>query len=53
VEGDTRVIEIFIEMGERMFPGFKYRWLGEEIRANLPKELDFKLEVQNILRCKE
>jgi predicted unusual protein kinase regulating ubiquinone biosynthesis (AarF/ABC1/UbiB family) len=46
-----RVIELFIGVGERLFPGFKYRWFAEEIRANLPKELNFKMEVQNQLRA--
>ena len=30
-----------------MFPEFKLGWLGEEIRENLPKELDFEQEISN------
>lgn len=47
MEGDIRLIEIFVDVAERIFPGFKYKWLAEELRVNLPKELDFQLEIKN------
>lgn len=51
--GDLRLIELFVDMGERLFKGFKYKWFAEEIRINLPKELDFRMEVDNLLRATE
>lgn len=29
------------------FPEFEFTWLGEEMRENLPKEMDFVHEAQN------
>ena len=42
MDGDIFLVEKFVDMGERIFEGFKYKWFGEELRVNLPKELDFK-----------
>lgn len=33
------------------FPDFDYQWLLDEIRENLPKELDFRTEAANAARC--
>lgn len=33
-----------------MFPEFEFTWLGEEMRENLPKEMDFSHEARNTLR---
>ncbi|KAM3131748.1 hypothetical protein pb186bvf_016144 [Paramecium bursaria] len=52
MEGDIRLIEIFVDVAERIFPGFKYKWLAEELRVNLPKELDFQLEIKNAQKIK-
>jgi aarF domain-containing kinase len=51
-EGDISLLENIIYIGERIFPSFRYRWLSEELRINIPKELNFPLEVQNLKRCK-
>ena len=32
---------------KRWFPEFEFTWLGEEMRVNLPKELDFTNEARN------
>lgn len=32
---------------KRVFPEFEFTWLGEEMRENLPKELDFTHEARN------
>jgi predicted unusual protein kinase regulating ubiquinone biosynthesis (AarF/ABC1/UbiB family) len=52
MEGDTKLIELFVDIAERIFVGFKYKWLAEELRVNLPKELDFKGEVRNAKEVK-
>ena len=33
-----------------MFPEFEFTRLGEEMRENLPKEMDFSHEARNALR---
>jgi aarF domain-containing kinase len=33
------------------FPEFEFRWLGEEMRENLPKEMDFAHEASNAQRA--
>jgi aarF domain-containing kinase len=33
------------------FPEFEFHWLGEEIRENLPKEMDFEHEALNAQRA--
>lgn len=45
---DIAVLSLFVDLGERMFEGFRYRWLVEEMSKNLPKELNFTLEKKNI-----
>lgn len=47
MDGDIFLVEKFVDLGERIFEGFKYKWFGEELRENLPKELDFASEVRN------
>ncbi len=37
-------------MIKRLFPEFEFTWLGEEMRENLPKELDFAHEAANTAR---
>jgi aarF domain-containing kinase len=38
---------------KRVFPEFEFTWLGEEMRENLPKELDFIHEARNTERVRE
>ena len=33
---------------EWLFPKVNFKWLAEEIRKNLPKELDFQHEARNM-----
>ncbi|PIK61444.1 putative uncharacterized aarF domain-containing protein kinase 1 [Apostichopus japonicus] len=44
---DMNTIEFLLQVVARIFPEFKFLWLSEEMRFNLPKELDFVLEGQN------
>lgn len=53
MEGDIKLIELFVDVAERIFVGFKYKWLAEELRVNLPKELDFQMEVENAIAIKQ
>ncbi len=35
-----------------VFPDFNYQWLVDEIKENLPRELDFQHEAANAERCR-
>lgn len=37
---------------KRIFPEFEFTWLGEEMRENLPLELDFTHEAANTERAR-
>ena len=37
---------------KRVFPEFEFSWLGEELRTNLPLELNFLHEAENTARVK-
>lgn len=34
------------------FPSFEFTWLGEEMEANLPLEMDFRHEAANAARAR-
>mmetsp|Transcript_8152 Transcript_8152/g.7315 ORF Transcript_8152/g.7315 Transcript_8152/m.7315 type:complete len:138 (-) Transcript_8152:408-821(-) len=36
-----------------LFPDFKYKWFSEELKKNIPKELDFRQEADNCERTGE
>ena len=36
-----------------LFPTFQYGWIAEEMEQKLPKEIDFTLEAQNAVKCKQ
>lgn len=36
-----------------MFPSFQFQWLADEVRRNLPQELDFRLEANNMNKCSQ
>jgi len=44
---DMAMVEICLACVKRLFPEFEFTWLGEEMRENLPKELNFVLEASN------
>jgi aarF domain-containing kinase len=50
---DLRTISALVDMVKRLYPRFEYSWLVEEIRENLPKELNFRLEAANMRRTGE
>eukprot|EP01016_Furgasonia_blochmanni_P054876 TRINITY_DN9094_c0_g1_i3.p1 TRINITY_DN9094_c0_g1~~TRINITY_DN9094_c0_g1_i3.p1 ORF type:complete len:422 (-),score=107.55 TRINITY_DN9094_c0_g1_i3:344-1609(-) len=53
VGGDLKMIDMFVNVGEMLFTDFKYRWLAEELRESLPRELDFVLEGKNADQIRE
>ncbi|KAJ8687845.1 hypothetical protein QAD02_023640 [Eretmocerus hayati] len=44
---DLKTMEALVRITSWCFPEFKFDWLVEETRKNIPKELDFKLEGKN------
>lgn len=49
---DTTTIEWLIKAAHVVFPDFNYQWLVDEIKTNLPLELDFTHEARNAARCR-
>lgn len=41
-----------IDIGGRLFPAFKYKWLADEVSKNIPIEMNFRIEAANAKRCK-
>ncbi|KAL4073963.1 ABC1 family-domain-containing protein [Scleroderma citrinum] len=48
---DMEMVEITLGWVKYWFPEFEFTWLGEEMRENLPKEMDFVHEAQNARRA--
>jgi aarF domain-containing kinase len=54
VEGsdiDRFVITKIVDVLGDLFSGFRYQWLTKEMNLNLPKELDFQCEKENLLQA--
>ncbi|EPT04979.1 hypothetical protein FOMPIDRAFT_1112480 [Fomitopsis schrenkii] len=49
-EIDMEMVEVSLGWIKHLFPEFEFTWLGEEMRENLPKEMDFSHEARNTLR---
>ncbi|TFK75415.1 ABC1-domain-containing protein [Pluteus cervinus] len=50
---DMRMVEVSMSWIKSWFPEFEFTWLGEEMRTNLPKEMDFVHEAANAARAVE
>ncbi|KAG6866354.1 hypothetical protein C0991_005275 [Blastosporella zonata] len=46
-EIDMKMVEATLGWIKYWFPEFEFTWLGEEMRTNLPKEMNFILEAHN------
>ena len=51
-DADIRTVEALVRGARAVFPDFNYQWLVDEIKENLPKELDFRHEAANAERCR-
>ncbi|KAG5641647.1 hypothetical protein DXG03_004541 [Asterophora parasitica] len=47
---DMGMVEVTLGWIKYWFPEFEFTWLGEEMRTNLPKEMDFVNEAHNAAR---
>lgn len=52
-EGDIWTIEFLLDVVQRLFPEFGFRWVIQDLKAKLKEELDFELEAKNGERCAE
>ncbi|GLT31467.1 hypothetical protein SLA2020_062000 [Shorea laevis] len=50
---DHATVELIVNTLHWFFPSFDYRWLVDEMRESLPKELDFLTEAKNSEKCLE
>ncbi|KAH8119414.1 ABC1-domain-containing protein [Phellopilus nigrolimitatus] len=50
---DMKTVDVSLRSIKRWFPDFEFTWLGEEMRENLPKEMDFVNEAANAARTME
>ncbi|KAL8051323.1 hypothetical protein ABFS82_06G138100 [Erythranthe guttata] len=48
---DYATVELIVNTLHRLFPSFDYRWLIDEVKESLPKELDFMIEAKNSVKC--
>ncbi|EJD52676.1 ABC1-domain-containing protein [Auricularia subglabra TFB-10046 SS5] len=53
VDADLKVTSLSLDWVKRLFPEFELDWLGQEMRENLPLELDFVHEAKNAARVTE
>ncbi|KAI0644509.1 ABC1-domain-containing protein [Trametes meyenii] len=50
-EIDMEMVEVSLGWIKHLFPTFEFTWLGEEMRENLPKEMNFVHEKRNAERA--
>jgi aarF domain-containing kinase len=50
VDMDMFTVSVAAKLVKRLFPQFAFEWLADEMRTNLPKELDFVAEAHNAER---
>ncbi|XP_019196038.1 PREDICTED: putative ABC1 protein At2g40090 isoform X2 [Ipomoea nil] len=48
---DYATVGLVVNTLHRFFPDFDYRWLVDEVRESVPKELDFLVEAKNSVKC--
>ncbi|KAJ8517148.1 hypothetical protein ONZ45_g5607 [Pleurotus djamor] len=48
---DMEMVDVTLGWIKHWFPEFEFTWLGEEMRTNLPKEMDFVHEANNAARA--
>eukprot|EP00899_Mesostigma_viride_P010575 jgi/Mesvir1/19519/Mv06895-RA.2 len=51
VPADILTVEMLVGLVRWLFPAYDYRWLVEEVKRNLPMELNFVTEANNAARC--
>lgn len=49
---DIKTVCFFLYLGKKIFKGFDYDWLGNEMKHNLPQEINFLNELKNCQKLK-
>lgn len=44
---DMKTMEVLVKIMSYVFPEFKFQWLVDETKKNIPQELNFELEGRN------
>lgn len=44
---DLKTMEVLVRIVAWVFPEFKFQWLVDETKKNIPQELDFRVEGRN------
>ncbi|KAI9291916.1 ABC1-domain-containing protein [Neoconidiobolus thromboides FSU 785] len=50
---DLLILDKMVNLAQFVLPQFQFSWLINEIKRNLPKELDFEIEGENGIRAKQ
>ena len=50
---DTKMVEFLVNLGQKVFNDFNYGWLLDDLKRNLPQELNFEIEARNAIKMKE
>ncbi|VDN21836.1 unnamed protein product [Gongylonema pulchrum] len=50
---DIKTIEALTNFASRLFPDFHFLWLVDEMKRNLPTELDFRIEAENAKKIRQ
>lgn len=51
IVADITTISMLVSVVKRLFPEFDFEWIADELRTNLPRELDFESEAHNAERA--
>lgn len=50
---DMKTMEVLVKMLSWVFPEFKFQWLVDETKKNIPRELNFSEEAENVKKAKK
>ncbi|XP_054272474.1 aarF domain-containing kinase 1 [Macrosteles quadrilineatus] len=50
---DMKTMEILVKIVSWIFPAFKFQWLVDETKKNIPLELDFRKEAKNMEKVRQ
>lgn len=50
-KADMAMMEVLVRVVAKIFPEFRFLWLAEETKRNLPREMDFAMDGRNSERA--
>ena len=48
VQLDIDTVSFFLSLGKKLFKEFNYTWISDDMKRNLPQEVNFLNEIKNI-----